>query len=91
MAGISTDNCTLLTSLDAMKAGYEVYVVVDISGAESDLIERMAIERLVQAGAVPVTWVSLGSELLISAGGWKTKEGAALAKIYEDHTLYFQK
>ena len=89
-AGISTDNCTLLTGLGAMRDGYEVYVVVDVSGAESELIEDVAVTRLVQAGAVPVTWVSLGSELLVDAGGWETEQGQALARIYTDHTLYFQ-
>ena len=90
LAGISIDNCTLLTGLDAMRAGYQVYVVTDVSGAESDLIERSAMQRLVQAGAVPVTWVSLGSELLVAKGGWETPEGKRLADIYSKHTLYFQ-
>lgn len=89
-AGISIDNCTLLTAIGAMQAGYQVYVVADVSGAESKLIEDVALHRLIQAGAVPVTWVSLGSELLISAGGWLSEEGEALGQIYTDHTLYFQ-
>ena len=90
LAGISTDNCTLLTALDAMRDGYEVYVVADVSGAESQLIEDVALTRLVQAGAVPITWVSLGSELLIAEGGWESEVGGELSQIYRDHTLWFQ-
>ena len=89
-AGISIDNCTLLTALDAMRDGYEVYVVADVSGAESALIEDVALMRLVRAGAVPVTWVSLGSELLVSKGGWGTPEGAALAQVYSQHSNYLR-
>ena len=89
-AGISIDNCTMLTALDAMRAGYQVYFVTDVSGAESDLIERSALTRLVQAGAIPVTWVSFGSELLVAKGGWPAAEGKRLGEIYAKHTLYFQ-
>ena len=89
-AGISIDNFTMLTAIDAMRAGYQTYVITDVSGAESDLIERTAIERLVQAGATPVSWVSFGSELLVSKGGWPTPEGKQLSEVYTKHTLYFQ-
>ena len=73
-----------------MRDNYQVYVVADVSGAESQLIEEMALQRLIQAGAVPTTWVSLGSELLVSTGGWTSAPGKKLAKIYTDYTLYFQ-
>ncbi len=89
-AGISIDNCTMLTAIDAMRAGYRVYVVSDVSGAESELIQSTAMQRLVQAGATPLTWVSFGSELLVSKGGWATPEGKALSDVYTRHTLYFQ-
>ena len=79
LSGISVDNCTMLTSLDAMAAGYEVYVVVDASGTTSELVEDIAIDRLVQAGAVPITWVTLGSELLTD---WESPEGPKLGDLY---------
>ena len=79
LAGISIDNCTMLTTLDALAAGYEAYVVVDASGTSSELVEDVAIARLVQAGAVPITWVTLGSELLTS---WESPEGPKLGELY---------
>ena len=79
LSGISVDNCTMLTSLDAMAAGYEVYVLIDASGTTSELVEEVAIDRLVQAGAVPITWVTLGSELLTD---WESPEGPKLGDLY---------
>jgi hypothetical protein len=86
LAGISIDNCVLLTALDAMRDGLDVHVVADVSGAESALIERVGLDRLIQAGAVPTTWVSLGSELLTD---WRTPEGERLGKVYSERTNYF--
>ena len=51
------------TSLDAMREGYEVYPVVDAIGGTSVEAHRAALERVVQAGAQPIGWVSLACEL----------------------------
>ena len=55
IGGISIDNCTLHTSLDLLRDGYDVFVVVDVSSTNSKLAEDAAIMRLIQAGAVPVS------------------------------------
>lgn len=82
IGGISTDNCTLLTSLDLLRAGYDVYVMTDISGTDSRQSEEAAILRLRDAGASTVSWIMFGSELL---GDWGDPEGAALGAIYAAH------
>ena len=82
IGGITTDNCTLLTSLDMLRDGYDVRVIRDISGSDSELAERAAIERLRDAGAVTTGWVSLGSELIAD---WQTPEGEAVMRIYGRH------
>ena len=87
LAGISIDNCTLLTSLDALRAGYEVYVVTDVSGTTDQLVEDTAMMRLQAAGATLITWVTLGSELLLEPT-WESPEGQALGKIYDDHSAW---
>jgi nicotinamidase-related amidase len=56
ISGLWTDSCVTLPVLSALKAGYEVYVVVDASGDVSRESHEMAVQRMVQAGAVPV-WV----------------------------------
>ncbi len=50
-------------ALDALREGYEVYPVVDAIGGTSEEAHRAALERVVQAGAQPVTWIPLGGEL----------------------------
>ena len=66
IGGISIDNCTLHTTLDLLRAGYNVQVVVDVSGSNSKLAEDAAIARLQAAGAVNSGWLNtltgLGSD-----------------------------
>jgi nicotinamidase-related amidase len=45
-----------------MGDGYDVFVVTDASGGVSVEAHERAIQRLVQAGAVPVTWMGVLSE-----------------------------
>jgi Isochorismatase family len=63
IGGISIDNCTLHTSLDLLRNGYNVFVIVDVSSTNSQLAEDAAIQRLIQAGAVPVSWLNALTEL----------------------------
>ena len=50
-------------ALDALREGYEIYPVVDAIGGTSLEAHRAALERVVHAGAQPVSWVSLACEL----------------------------
>lgn len=63
IGGISIDNCTLHTALDLLRAGFNVQVVVDVSGSNSKLAEDMAIQRLAAAGAVNAGWLNTLTEL----------------------------
>jgi hypothetical protein len=51
------------TALDALREGYEVYPVVDAIGGTSPEAHRAGLDRVMQAGAQPVSWVSLAVEL----------------------------
>lgn len=82
IGGISTGNCTLLTSLDMMRDGYEVRLVADISGADSMQAHEAALMRLRDAGGVTTGWISTASEML---DDWRTPEGEALSAIYGEH------
>ncbi len=82
IGGISTDNCTFLTSLDLLQNGYDVFVMTDISGTDSVQSEQAALMRLDQAGASFASWIMFGSELLET---WESPEGAALGTIYDTH------
>ncbi|GAA4313148.1 hydrolase [Streptomyces venetus] len=63
IAGLWTEVCVVLPALSALAQGYEVYVVTDASGGVSPQAHEHAIQRMVQAGAVPVTWVQVLLEL----------------------------
>jgi nicotinamidase-related amidase len=58
-----TEVCMAFAALDALREGYEVYPVVDAIGGTSPEAHRAGIERVVQAGAVPSSWVSVACEL----------------------------
>src|SRR6476620_6959042 len=63
MAALWTEVCLAFPTLDALRAGYEVYPVVDAVGGTSPEAHRAGLERIVQAGAQPVSWLSLACEL----------------------------
>ena len=58
-----TEVCMAFTALDALRDGYEVYPVVDAVGGTSVEAHRAGLERVVQAGGQPISWVSLACEL----------------------------
>jgi nicotinamidase-related amidase len=58
-----TEVCMAFAALDALREGYEVYPVVDAIGGTSLEAHRAGLERVVQAGAQPISWVSLACEL----------------------------
>ena len=51
------------TALDALREGYEVYPVVDAIGGTSPEAHRAGLDRVMQAGAQPISWVALAVEL----------------------------
>jgi nicotinamidase-related amidase len=63
LCALWTEMCMAFPALDALREGYDVYPVVDAIGGTSEAAHRAALERVVQAGAQPVTWIPLGGEL----------------------------
>ena len=63
IAGQWTEVCIAMPILSALDAGYEVYVVTDACGGASCEGHDMAVERMVQAGARPITTWAYVSEL----------------------------
>lgn len=64
MTGLWTSGCPTYTTLDALKAGYEVYILTDAMGDATTDAHNRAIDRMVQAGAIPFTWEGAGAEIL---------------------------
>jgi nicotinamidase-related amidase len=63
MAALWTEVCLAFPALDAMREGFEVFPVVDAVAGTSPEAHRAGLERIVQAGAQPISWVSLACEL----------------------------
>jgi len=63
MAALWTEACLSFPTLDALHEGYEVYPVADAVGGASLEAHRIALERMTQAGARPVSWVQMLCEL----------------------------
>jgi nicotinamidase-related amidase len=63
LCALWTEMCMAFTALDAMREGFEVYPVVDAIAGTSDEAHRAGLARVTQAGAEPISWVSLAGEL----------------------------
>ena len=59
LAGLWTETCVALATVQALFDGYEVFVVEDCCGDVSSLAHDNAMKRVVQAGAKPVTSLSV--------------------------------
>lgn len=77
MAALWTEVCLVHPALDAIKDGFEVYPVIDCVGGTSLEAHEFGVQRLVQAGAQPVSWVQLICELQRDWNREKTTPGFA--------------
>ncbi len=83
MAALWTEICLAMPTIQALGEGYEVYIVTDASGGVSLEAHEMAVQRMIQAGAVPITWTVFASEL---QRDWaRTATVAPLAQMLVDH------
>jgi nicotinamidase-related amidase len=62
LSGLWTEVCLVLPTLSALAQGYEVYVA-DASGGVTKAAHEHALLRMVNGGAVPVTWIQVLLEL----------------------------
>lgn len=63
VAALWTEVCLAMPVLSMLLEGYEVYVVADASGGTSWEAHERALQRCIQAGAVPMTWLAVLLEL----------------------------
>jgi len=87
ISALWTEVCLTFPALMALEAGYEVYVVTDTSGGTSVDAHERSIDRIVQAGAVPVTWQQV---LLEYQRDWARKDtyDAVMALVREHSGAY---
>jgi nicotinamidase-related amidase len=61
-AALWTEICLAYPVIHSLADGYDVFFVTDASGGTSREAHDMAVERMIQAGATPVTWMGVMSE-----------------------------
>jgi len=59
VSGLWTETCVALPTIQAIHDNYEIYVVEDCCGDLSQLSHDNAMKRMIQAGAKPVTALSV--------------------------------
>jgi nicotinamidase-related amidase len=77
MAGWWTEICLAMPTIQALGEGYDVFIVTDASGGVSAESHERGVQRMVQAGAVPITWLAVLSELQRDWARTETAEGVA--------------
>ena len=88
VSGLWTEVCNNTFALSAMlEGGYEIYMVADASGGTSKEAHDYAMQRMIQAGVVPVTWQPV---MLEWQRDWARKEtyDAVIAIVREHSGAY---
>lgn len=82
MSGLWTEVCVAYPTLDAIKDGYQVYPVIDAIGGITNETHEAAIQRMMQAGAIPITALALACEM---QRDWARDQGHSLRTIMQDY------
>lgn len=57
VSGLWTEVCVNMFAFSAMaEGGYEIFVVADACGGTSLMAHELSLQRMIQAGVVPMTW-----------------------------------
>jgi nicotinamidase-related amidase len=71
VSGLWTSMCFAYTALHGLKEGLEVYGLMDAAGDSTSDAHKYGIERMLQAGVIPITLESLVSEWMHDWGNPK--------------------
>jgi nicotinamidase-related amidase len=76
MAGLWTEVCLAFTVVSALADDYKVYIITDASGGGSREAHDMAVQRMLLAGAIPLTFTAYLCELQRDWARQETAPGA---------------
>ena len=82
MAGVTVDVCLAFAAMQADDAGFNVYGVVDASGALEVTIREHAVARMKDHGITPMNWTTVAAEL---QRDWRLPTGKDLGPVFHDH------
>lgn len=85
VSGLWTEVCNMTFALSCLKdTDYTIYMVADASGGTSVDAHKYAMDRMVQAGVVPMTWQPV---MLEWQRDWARKETYdAIMRIVQEHS-----
>ena len=83
VSGLWTSMCFAYTALHGLKEGLEVYGLMDAAGDSTSDAHKYGIERMLQAGVIPITLESLVSEWMHD---WNNpKSGELVKEVYSKY------
>ena len=88
IAGLWTEACVTFPTLDMLREGYEIYIPADACGDLSIEAHNRSMDRVVQAGAVPITSWQYVFELQQDWARTETYEG--VMEMLRAHSPYGQ-
>jgi hypothetical protein len=68
--------------MQAVDAGYNVYGVIDASGALEVTIRDNAVARMKDHGITPINWTTVAAEL---QRDWRLPTGKDLGRVFHEH------
>ena len=86
IAGLWTEACVLFAALEMIKEGFEIYVAADACGDLSPEAHTRAMDRMTQAGVIPITSLQYLFELQQDWARAETYEGCMT--IMKEHSPY---
>jgi len=87
LTGLWTSMCFAFTALHGLREGFDVFGVMDAAGSESPDAHNTAVQRMIQAGVVPCTWMQTVSEWMNNWGN--PKAGQLLQNVYNKYSAFF--
>lgn len=87
-AGLWTGACATFNVLEAIRRGYQALVVVDACGDTSVQVHERSVDRMIQAGAVPLTAQHFVYELQQDWARTETYQG--VLDLLQPHSVFGQ-
>ncbi len=87
MAGIWTSVCVAFPAVQAKADGYNVYAVWDASGDMSEMASHAAMDRMTQAGVIPVTTNAVVAEVQRT---WNRPDAAQYGALYGEFAPHYK-
>jgi nicotinamidase-related amidase len=83
IAALWTEVCLVMPVIEMLEEGYEIYIVTDASGGTTTEAHERSIQRLIQAGAVPMVLLQVLLELQRDWARTETYE--AVTNLVKEH------